>query len=45
MEKRKPHFDLVAVKLIVPQRSADAFTVPLCWVVRFLYVRITKFEQ
>ncbi len=26
MEKRKPHYDLVAVKLAVRQRGADAFT-------------------
>jgi len=26
MEKRKPHYDLVAVKLAVQQRGADAFT-------------------
>ena len=26
MEKRKPHYDLVAVKLTVRQRGADAFT-------------------
>lgn len=26
MEKRKPHYDLAAVKLAVQQRGADAFT-------------------
>ena len=26
MEKRKPHYDLAAVKLAVRQRGADAFT-------------------
>ena len=26
MEKRKPHYDLAAVKIAVQQRGADAFT-------------------
>jgi len=26
MEKRKPHYDLAAVKTVVQQRGADAFT-------------------